>query len=89
MMGYPAERWDRPRVEAVADDALARRPDGKTHFFRVVCRWDHDAGGYRVTPAGKQGSHQLVAMARANALAELPDGDGVEAGEPVSVLLLR
>ena len=34
-----------------------------------------------------QDSHQLRAMADANALAVLPDGEGVGAGEPVEVLL--
>src|SRR5439155_4914178 len=37
MLGHPDGRLDRLRVQAVAgDDALARRPDGKTHFNRVV-----------------------------------------------------
>jgi molybdopterin biosynthesis enzyme len=34
-------------------------------------------------------SHLLRAMAAANALALLPDGDGVQAGEPVQILLLH
>lgn len=34
-----------------------------------------------------QDSHQLLAMAEANALAVLPDGDGIEAGGRVAVLL--
>ena len=38
--------------------------------------------------AGGQGSHQLAATAAANALAVLPDGDGVAAGGDVDVLLL-
>ena len=37
---------------------------------------------------GAQGSHQLAATALANALAVLPDGDGVAAGGDVDVLLL-
>jgi len=39
--------------------------------------------------AGGQGSHQLSAMAAADALAVLPDGDGVADGGPVEVLVLR
>ena len=39
--------------------------------------------------AGGQGSHQLRAMAGANALAVLADGDGVGAGDDVEVLLTR
>lgn len=76
---------DRPRVEAIADDALARRPDGKTHFARVRC--EYRDGAYHASSAGGQGSHQLAAMAAADGLAVLPDGDGVAAGERVEVLL--
>ena len=46
-------------------------------------------GGVEVRSAGGQGSHMLWAMAKANALAVVPDGDGVRAGGgPVDVLLL-
>jgi molybdopterin biosynthesis enzyme len=38
--------------------------------------------------AGGQDSHMLRVMAQSNALALLPDGDGVRAGERVEVLLL-
>ncbi len=36
MMGHT--NFDRPTVLAVADDGLRRRPDGKTHYMRVVRR---------------------------------------------------
>ena len=45
-------------------------------------------GAWRVRSAGGQGSHQLLAMASANGLAILPDGDGVEAGGSVRVMYL-
>ncbi len=84
LMGH--NELDRPRRRAVADSPLRRRADGKTHFARVtVC---YDDGRYRVESAGGQGSHQLYAMATANALAVLPDGEGVEPGEEVEVILL-
>jgi molybdopterin molybdotransferase len=86
MMGFTAGALDRPHVAATADEPLRRRPDGKTHFSRVVATYDDR--GWRVRSAGGQGSHQLLAMARANALAVLPDGDGVSAGERVTVMLL-
>ena len=54
----------------------ARRPDGKTHFARVVV--DVEDGRLVARSAGGQGSHQLAAMAAANGLAVLPDGDGVD-----------
>jgi molybdenum cofactor synthesis domain-containing protein len=78
---------DRVRVSATAEVPFARRADGKTHFFRVVCE-PSGGGGFRVRPAGGQGSHQLAALAGANALAVVPDGDGVPAGDPIEVLLL-
>ncbi|MGH9165971.1 MAG: hypothetical protein ACRDZW_10725 [Acidimicrobiales bacterium] len=37
---------------------------------------------------GVQGSHLLRSLALANALALLPDGDGVAAGATVAVMLL-
>ena len=39
MMGRAAADLDRPRVRAVVDEPLRRRPDGKIHFARVVCRY--------------------------------------------------
>ena len=94
LLGRPALRQamghrelDRPMVRALADDGLPRRPDGKTHFARVVARHGAD-GRVHVVTSGGQGSHQLGAMAAANALAVLPDGDGIEAGGDVDVLLL-
>jgi molybdopterin molybdotransferase len=77
---------DRPHVVAVADEAMRRRPDGKTHFARVRCVYVD--GAYRVRSAGGQGSHQLAAMANADGLAVLPDGDGVLEGDTVEVMLL-
>ncbi|MGI9600985.1 MAG: molybdopterin molybdotransferase MoeA [Acidimicrobiales bacterium] len=86
MMGL--DDLHRPRLSAVAGSDLRRHADGKTHFARVVAEVGDD-GRLRVRSAGGQGSHQLAAMAHANALAVLPDGDGVTAGEPVGVMLLR
>lgn len=77
----------RPEVLAVADEPLRRRPDGKLHLMRVVATPD-DEGHLHVRSSGGQGSHLLRAMALANALALLPDGDGVDAGGVVKVVLL-
>ncbi len=76
---------DGPRVEAVADEAMARRPDGKTHFARVV--WRYEDGAYRFTSAGGQGSHQLSAMADANGLALILDGDGLAVGDRCEMMV--
>jgi len=78
---------ERPHLWAIADDGLRREPDGKTHFLRVVVTQRGD-GAWRVRSAGGQGSHQLLAMASANGLAVLPDGDGVEPGGSVRVMYL-
>ena len=77
----------RRRVRAVAEEDLRRRPDGKTHFVRVTLSQD-DRLDFRVRSAGGQGSHQMTALAAADGLAVLPDGDGVAAGADVEVILL-
>ena len=84
----------RRRVAATAAEPLRRRPDGKTHFARVRWHWgnssaDGESTGYIVSSAGGQGSHQLSAMADANGLAVLPDGDGIAEGGKVELILLR
>ena len=88
MMGHPPNRWLRPPARAIADEAMRRHPDGKVHFNRVIAEL-HDDGRYHVRSAGGQGSHQLLAMAHANALAVLPDGDAIAAGGAVDVLVLE
>jgi molybdenum cofactor synthesis domain-containing protein len=87
MMGVPEADWVRAPVPAVAAQPFRRSRDGKIHFNRVVASM-HDDGRYHVRSAGGQGSHQLFAMANADALAVLPDGDGVGEGSLVDVLLL-
>jgi len=94
LFGRPALRQamghrhlDRPMVRAVAVDGLGRRSDAKVHFARVVAVHGAD-GRVHVHSAGGQGSHHLGAMAASNALAVLPDGDGVRAGDEVDALLL-
>ena len=78
---------DRPRLAAVAEVDLPRRPDGKLHLMRVTARTGAD-GVLGVRMVGGQDSHMLRVMAQSNALALVPDGDGVRAGQRVEVLLL-
>jgi molybdopterin biosynthesis enzyme len=78
---------DLPQVAAVAGPGLTRRPDGRTAYLRVRCTWD--GTGFAARPVAEQGSHQLAASSGANALAVLPDGDGVAEGGSVQVVLLR
>jgi molybdenum cofactor synthesis domain-containing protein len=84
MMGY--RDVQRPRVHASAAAPMRRRPDGKLHFDRVRVWYDDD--GYRCERSGGQASNVLSAMANANGLALLPDGDGVDRGGTVEVVLL-
>jgi molybdenum cofactor synthesis domain-containing protein len=85
MAGFPAP-VPAP-VQAVAGEDLRRSPDGKTHFVRVAGRRD-DVGRLVVRSSGGQASNLLRSLALADALAVLPDGDGVAAGGGVDVLLL-
>jgi molybdopterin molybdotransferase len=85
MMGHSL--LDRPRVRAVADEGFRRRPDGKTHWNRVVGRFEDD-GRLHVRSTGGQGSHQLASTAAANGLAAVRDGDGIAPGGDVDVFLL-
>jgi molybdopterin biosynthesis enzyme len=86
MMGH--DRLTRRSIVALCDAALTRRSDGKVHFMRVNGEFTAD-GRYHVRPVGVQGSHQLAATATADAMAVVPDGDGIPAGSEVAVLLLR
>jgi molybdenum cofactor synthesis domain-containing protein len=78
---------DRAHLAAVAEVDLPRRRDGKLHLLWVTARTGAD-GVLRVRLSGGQRPHMLRAMAQSNALALLPDGDGVCAGGHVEVLLL-
>lgn len=62
---------ERPRQRASCSAPLRHYGDGKTHFARVIAR--REGQTIRIDSAGGQGSHQLSAMAHANALAILPD----------------
>lgn len=73
-------------VAATAASAMPRRTDGKVYLDRVRVRIED--GRYVCERAGVQASNVLSGMAAANGLALLPDGDGVDAGAEVQVLLL-
>jgi molybdenum cofactor synthesis domain-containing protein len=76
----------RREVTSRAAHAMPRRPDGKVHLDRVVVTVDD--GRYVVTSVGKQESNALAATASADGFALLPDGDGIEEGADVTVMLL-
>jgi molybdenum cofactor synthesis domain-containing protein len=85
MMGHTV--LDRPILVAVADEGLRRRTDGKTHYMRVFGSFGPD-GRYHIGSVGAQGSHQLAATSLADAIAIVPDGEGVEPGGSVATMLL-
>jgi molybdenum cofactor synthesis domain-containing protein len=86
MMGH-TENLMRAAIRAVLDSPLKRKQDGKIHFMRVFGEFAED-GRLHVRDSGPQGSHQLASTAMANGLAYVPDGNGLQAGEDVSVYLL-
>jgi molybdopterin molybdotransferase len=85
MAGY--SHLGRPRLRAVLGAPVPRRPDGKVHLARVALTRGPD-GRPRVCPADGQGSHQLSALARSQALALVPDGEGLAAGDEVEIWVL-
>ncbi len=84
MMGH--RRLMRPSLVAIADEGFKRRPDQKVHLVRVTASFEDD-GRCHVTSVGAQGSHQLAATALANAIAVIPDGDGVPASGEVAIVM--
>jgi molybdopterin molybdotransferase len=93
LFARPALRKLAGRADVAAEPVLAttaaampRRADGKLHLDRVRV-WLED-GRYLCERAGAQASNVLSGMAGANGLALLPDGEGVDAGAEVRVLLL-
>lgn len=86
LAGHPVEQRRRTAFGAVAEEDFRRREDGKTHFVRAVASVVD--GDLRVRPLVRQGSHQLAGMAEANALAVVPNGNGVAAGGRLVALLL-
>jgi molybdopterin molybdotransferase len=85
MMGHA--QLHRPQIAAVAADGLGRHRDEKLHLMRVFAAFGSD-GRLQVRSSGPQGSHQLAASAAANAIAFVPDGDGIPPGGDVGVVLL-
>jgi len=82
-----AQVIERPRVSARTTAEL-RSPVGKRSFLRV---WvEVRDGAPVVSPVSGPGSHLIAGMARANALAVVPeDVERVAAGSPVEVMLLE
>jgi molybdopterin molybdotransferase len=88
MGGHADADLVRPVVRAVADSDLRAGRDGRTTFVRVRSGFSPD-GRVHVSSTGGQGSHQLHAMALADALAILPPGEDVTAGDEVDLIFLE
>lgn len=85
MMGHQLP--DRRRLLAVSPEGFGRAVDGKIHFVRVRISQGPD-GRFEVHSSGRQGSHHSLAMAAADGLAVVGDGDGVVPGGLVEVIPL-
>jgi gephyrin len=90
LAGWPEPRWR--RVQAVLAQPL--RLDGyRPEYHRATLTWEsglYDGrGGYRAVSTGSQASSRLLSMRTANALLELPQGEGeLPPGAMVSALLI-
>jgi molybdenum cofactor synthesis domain-containing protein len=79
---------ERPIVNMVLDCDMTRRRDGKLHLVHVIVHTSDD-GRHHVVSASRQGSHLLSAVADANALALIPDGEGLRTGDLARVMILH
>ncbi|HUZ41694.1 MAG TPA: gephyrin-like molybdotransferase Glp [Acidimicrobiales bacterium] len=78
---------ERPVFNSVLDSALSRRLDGKLHVIHVKVAVGAD-GRPHVTNIMRKGSHMVSAIAGANALAMVPDGEGLDRGQLVRTMIL-
>ncbi len=87
--------WPDPslrRVHAFLAQPLAL-DDYRPEYHRATLRWDgslnEGRGGYLATSTGRQASSRLLSMRTANALLELPQGEGeLAAGSVVTALVI-
>ena len=71
----------------ILDVPLSRRRDGKLYLVHVDARLEGD-GRFHVKDVRRQGSHLLNAITEANAIAFVPDGDGLDAGQEVTAMII-
>lgn len=78
----------RPRLPVVLDHPASHSED-RTEFQRAVVHYDRRDGRFHARITGFQGSGRLLSMVGANALLELPYGQGdFVAGQTVEALIL-
>ncbi len=76
-----------PTLMVRAANTYRRHPDGRVHYARALLVAESD-GSLSVSSLEGQSSHMLHEMARSNALAICPDGDGYLLGDMVEVMPL-
>jgi molybdenum cofactor synthesis domain-containing protein len=81
------QELDRPTILMVLGCPMPRRRDGKLHLVHVVGAI-HDDGRLHIERVARQGSHLLNAITEANALAIVPDGEGLDVGQMVPTMIL-
>lgn len=83
MAGF--ESLQRPRIQAVLEADVSS--DGRESYLRAVV---HRAGeGYLVTLSGRQGSHVMTSLVKANGLLIVPAGvKQLKAGDRVEVMMI-
>jgi molybdenum cofactor synthesis domain-containing protein len=86
MMGHLVLR--RPAMLGIAQEDLVRKKDGKVHYRGVVARVDEE-GRLVVRPLEALRRRGMRSLVQANALAVLPEGEGVRAGQTVHVIVVE
>ncbi|HEV3265943.1 MAG TPA: gephyrin-like molybdotransferase Glp [Acidimicrobiales bacterium] len=80
-------RINRPVIVGRAAHDFLRRPDGRVHLRQVTATRGADGALWATSVEGSH-SHRLSAMANANALAILGDGEGTREGDPIDLMML-
>ncbi len=80
-------RINRPVIVGRAAHDFLRRSDGRVHLRQVTTARAADGVVWATSVEGSH-SHRLSAMANANALAILGDGEGTREGEPIDLMVL-
>ena len=85
MMGK--QDWRRPRLRAIAEDAIRNVDDRRVFFARCIVT--ERGGKHYARLTGGQSSGMLTSMMRANALTVIPpDVDVVQPGDEIEVIML-
>jgi molybdopterin molybdotransferase len=82
MMGATGDALTLPRTSACLTHEVTG-DETRPHYFRG------ELTGRHFTVLGRQESHALFGLARANALLRVPPGEKLSAGSEVEILLIR